>query len=399
VLIIKYLYFVNMAIILYSALISQIRGKLQGSVFSKSGAGQIITNRGVPRKTPTVTQLAERSGFTVNAYLWNEITEAQRQAWRDLAGTIPVQNRIGETVFLTGFLYFRKVMSLIYPLGATAPFLADPLAGNAQEATFEANEFDVESTELGWSVTLADFTAVTINATAAAQHILIGISLPLSAGATKYYGTYYRALTEEFTPPNSVGTTFFPSIINKLMPKGWYTYEGAVHRFRMQFVVPGSGSISVEKFNDLAVTITIPTVFPSVEADLTAPGSLLPRWSAGSQKIIGTMAYAIGDPLVNYSALYKIQIQAGAPQIDMSPIDPIFYIPLNEFNLLYDVPFETNTLGAGTPLTNFFAWYNATIGPWPTSQVGYYLPYRARLLEISSGEIGPFTVGFFLIGA
>jgi hypothetical protein len=380
-----------MALIQYSALVSQMRGKLNGSVLSKSGAGQIITNRGVPRLTPSESQLAKRSGFTANAYLWEDLTEIEREAWRSLAATIPIQNRIGETVFLSGFLYFRKVMSLVYPDGGLVPFLADPIAGNAQEVSFTVTEFDAEPTAEGWNITLADFTALTINATAADQYILIGISLPISAGAVKYYGTYYRALTEEFTPPNSAGTTFFPSIINKLMPKGWFTYPGAVHRFKMQFVVPGSGSVSVEQFNDLGVTIPPEVEFPVLT--ITTDGGTEGMFVFDGISWLAVPVFTADSSPPGWRADYQASLSFGQP-ISGSTVPPGTDFGAERLQAIGGPFSGVYFFSPGPPADSQNSSLMISNAPGPyTFGVDPHSPVRIRLFHTPSGTYGPYNIG------
>lgn len=388
-----------MAIILYSALISTIRGKLQGSVFSKSGAGQVITNRGVPRREPTAAQLTARSGFSVNASLWLQLGEAQRLAWTNLAATIPVQNRIGETVFLTGFLYFRKVMSLIFPAGSNAPFLADPAGGVAQESEFIANEFSLDTTNQGWRIVLADLTGITTNATGAEQHIIISISLPISPGQRTYFGTYYRALTQVFNGPNQAGQSFNIQIVGFIMPIGWYTFTDAVHRFRIQFVQGNSGSISVEKFADIVSSFAPPTVFPQVTAYNGSNVSLRPRWAWSLERMRGSLNIILGDGTVNFDQIFKSVTRIGSPENSQIPIDPTLLAPTNIFNL---VAFSSSTgsrLTNGTPISFFTDYMLQYFGTFPTSQIGKFLPVSIVLQDIATGAESDPTYMYFEITA
>lgn len=399
VLTILWLYFENMAIILYSALISTIRGKLQGSVFSKSGAGQVITNRGVPRREPTAAQLTARSGFSVNASLWLQLGEVQRLAWTNLAATIPVQNRIGETVFLTGFLYFRKVMSLIFPAGSNAPFLADPAGGVAQESEFVMNEFSLDTTNQGWRIVLADLTGITTNATGAEQHIIISISLPISPGQRTYFGTYYRALTQVFNGPNQAGQSFNIQIVGFIMPIGWYTFTDAVHRFRIQFVQGNSGSISVEKFADIVSSFAPPTVFPQVQAYNGTIMGRRPRWNWENERIEKNMHIILGDGTVDFNSIFRSVTRIGTPAGSQVPIDPTLLGPNNTFSLDLYSPASGNRLTGGVPIGTLGSYMLEYFGTFPTSQIGKFLPVSIILQDIATGTESEPTYIYFEITA
>jgi hypothetical protein len=386
-----------MALILYSALISTIRGKLQGSIFSKSGAGQTIGNRGIPRSTPTENQLVQRSGFTANAYRWAALTEQQRQDWRSLAATKPVTNRIGEIVFLSGWLYFRKIQSLVSPLGSGATVFANPLAPAAVEANYTVTQWDIEAVGSNWKTINLIFFGINIGATTTPQFILIYISNPVSVGQTGYFGTYYRLSGRITTVATGANTLWFRGLNDMILPPGFFTFPGALHRFKFVAVIPESGSIAVEKFADFMPTIILPVVFPTLAANLAAPNGVSPMWLPSTGRIIGNMSFVIGNNTINYSAVYRIQIQAGEPQSTTAPIDPSLYNAQNQFSFFFDAAFDNNQFTTGTPLANFFAWYNSTFGPYPTTQVGKFLPFQARLFEISSGDVGPWTTGYFVV--
>ncbi len=380
-----------MAIILYSALISQIRGKLQGSVFSKSGAGQIITNRGVPRKTPTVAQLSTRSGFTTNARYWKNLTVAQRNAWRTQASTIPVQNRIGETVFLSGWLFFRKVMSLSFPNGSAFSILANPLAGVAQEIQFFVLNFIVRFQNQSFFCTQILWRFITINATNAPQRYVIYVSLPLSAGQLKYYGTYYRLKMGTFTGPNSPNVTVTVSDLNSLIPAGWYTYSGANHRFKIQILVGASGSLSVEKFADFAVTILPPVVFPVLT--ITTDGGSEGRFVWDGVSWLAVPVFTVDSSPPGWRAQYQASISFGRPI--SGPTVP----PGTDFG-----PERLQAIGGPFSLIFFFSPgppadpQNSSLmlsnAPPPyTFGADPHSPVRIRLFHTPSGIYGPYTIG------
>lgn len=92
------------------SLIAQASGSVAGNTFSRNRGGQYIRNRATPINPNTAQQIAVRSAFADLSNLWSEIlTQGQRDAWNTYAANVPVLNRLGDSIFLTGFnMYIRS---------------------------------------------------------------------------------------------------------------------------------------------------------------------------------------------------------------------------------------------------------------------------------------------------
>lgn len=96
-----------MARIRYGSIVTEIRGKMSGSCFSKCQSGYIMTNLPIPRvNTSTYNSLAKKAVIsTVQA--WNALTAGQRLAWSTQAGLTTFYNSLGVAYNPTGYqLYF-----------------------------------------------------------------------------------------------------------------------------------------------------------------------------------------------------------------------------------------------------------------------------------------------------
>lgn len=98
-----------MAIIKLGALVTQISGKIGGQTLGTSFTGSYIKNSGTPRKSLTNLQRAKMTRMATTAQAWRQLSEAQRQIYRDASPQYPYINRVGETKFYSGFAIFTKL--------------------------------------------------------------------------------------------------------------------------------------------------------------------------------------------------------------------------------------------------------------------------------------------------
>lgn len=84
-------------------------GKLGGVVFSRNKFGSYIRPLVTGTNPNSPLQQAVRSVFQALSNAWNsELTEAQRELWRVYAAAVPVQDNLGQTMYLTGFNHFIR---------------------------------------------------------------------------------------------------------------------------------------------------------------------------------------------------------------------------------------------------------------------------------------------------
>lgn len=95
-----------MALIQWSALANQAKGKLNGSVFQGSPYGQILKNQSTPAKLSRklIPQQFARQHRKYN--VWRNLTTNERKAWETAAASHPVLNRFGDSVYLPAFQFF-----------------------------------------------------------------------------------------------------------------------------------------------------------------------------------------------------------------------------------------------------------------------------------------------------
>jgi hypothetical protein len=119
-------------LIQFGALVSDARGKISGSVFSKNyfGANAFSFQKQTVRRT--TSQQIVRSSFSEQSAAWKLLTQAQRDSWTAAGLTINFTDRFGNPYNPTGFeLYVSHRINMLL-IGATpattAPAMTYPLA-------------------------------------------------------------------------------------------------------------------------------------------------------------------------------------------------------------------------------------------------------------------------------
>lgn len=116
------------------AAVSEIRGKIAATVFTKNAAGAAIRNRVTPINSRSTKQTQARQRLAALSAGWRGITQAQRDGWNSASPNFPQQDSLGQTIFLTGAqLYIRSNANLLLvgasqivaaPIPASFPVIA-----------------------------------------------------------------------------------------------------------------------------------------------------------------------------------------------------------------------------------------------------------------------------------
>lgn len=98
-----------MALVKYGGGIVQASGSIAGNVHARNRFGNYIRPRTKPVNPNSVHQVGIRSALSYLTTYWHAtLTAAQRTAWATYAAAVAMKNRLGETVFLTGFNHFIR---------------------------------------------------------------------------------------------------------------------------------------------------------------------------------------------------------------------------------------------------------------------------------------------------
>lgn len=100
-----------MAKIKFSALVSEMSGKLNGSVVVRGKSGAFIRNRVIPINANTASQNAVRQNFAIISKAWSNLTETQRATWNAGVENWKYSNLFADIKKLSGKALFQKLNS------------------------------------------------------------------------------------------------------------------------------------------------------------------------------------------------------------------------------------------------------------------------------------------------
>ena len=109
-----------MAKIKYSALVSDMRNKLNGSVASKNRYGSYLRNKVTPVNPQTSYQQAARQQLGAFSSQYRGLTAAQRQSWINGAQNYPFTDIFGDVRYLSGQTLFVKLNTNLINAGSAA---------------------------------------------------------------------------------------------------------------------------------------------------------------------------------------------------------------------------------------------------------------------------------------
>lgn len=98
-----------MAKILFTAVVADMRNKLNGTVFSKNRYGAYARTKVTPVNPQSDAQQLVRGRFGARSASWRGLTEAQRQSWIDGAASFPTFDIFGNSKILSGQALYGKL--------------------------------------------------------------------------------------------------------------------------------------------------------------------------------------------------------------------------------------------------------------------------------------------------
>lgn len=178
-----------MAVVQYTGIVNQIRGKVNGSVFNKSRNAFTLQKKQQQTKGSKGSQFEIRNIFSTVQRGWKDATPTQQSDWQVAAQNNPSRDRFGNQTILSGYNQYIKANILrwyandeISPavVPTTAPTVTiSNFAIYAIDFTRDANGNVICAFEFGFDSSLLDVLAYVAD-----------ISLPISRGITNYYGRY-----------------------------------------------------------------------------------------------------------------------------------------------------------------------------------------------------------------
>lgn len=185
-----------MAVIQYTGLVNQIRGKVNGSVLNKSRTVNTVQKKQQPPKGNRGFQQESRQDFSIGQRTWKELTPVEQTSWQQAADNNPSRDRFGNQVILSGYNQWLKA----YMLGRYANWI---ISRSAYTAPAPAGDMDIYAI-YNQEFFVNDEGGVSVNAyiedyfyTDTPDYgITFDISLPVSAGVTSYHGRWVSVYGE-----------------------------------------------------------------------------------------------------------------------------------------------------------------------------------------------------------
>jgi len=176
-----------MALVRYGGGVVQMSGSIGGDTFARNRFGNYVRPRTKPTNPNTAGQVQIRSCVSFLTESWSDdLSSGQRADWGVYASNVPMKNRLGETVKLSGFNHFirsntvRKMQHLTIIEEAPTEFTL------ANKDAFFAVDLDESPQKI--TVTL-DYAMEWLSETGAFMHIRQG--LPQN-GSRNFFGGPYR---------------------------------------------------------------------------------------------------------------------------------------------------------------------------------------------------------------
>ncbi len=145
-----------MALIKFGGGIVQASGSIAGTTHARNRFGNYIRARTKPVNPRSTSQTLVRNAMAYLADRWHSaLTSAERAAWDLYAANVPMKNRLGDTINLTGFNHFIRSNSTRIRCGAAVvdagptvfslpekdPTIVDTITFSGQEHSLA---FDIE---------------------------------------------------------------------------------------------------------------------------------------------------------------------------------------------------------------------------------------------------------------
>ncbi len=180
----------------------QRSGSVGGTVYSHNRYGAYIRARSIPVNVNSDRQVAVRNVLRNLAIAWeNVLTPVQRAAWDEYAANVVWQNKLGDSVSLTGLAHYIRT-NVPYFLAFSTAIDAAPTIFNLAAAEAKLSVTAAESVQV--VVIAFDDTADWCSEDGAYQVAYMG--LPQNANI-KFFGGPYRKMGviagNSLTPPTS----------------------------------------------------------------------------------------------------------------------------------------------------------------------------------------------------
>lgn len=108
-----------MAKVLFTALMADMRGKMNGSVLARNKGGNYMRTKVTPLNPRSPGQVIARQRLGSLSSMWRGLTPEQRNGWTAATAAFPRKNVFGNTYLLTGAQLFTSMNTNLLTIGTS----------------------------------------------------------------------------------------------------------------------------------------------------------------------------------------------------------------------------------------------------------------------------------------
>lgn len=234
-----------MAVIKYSGLVDQLRGKLNGTVFSKFNDGFNSYKKGQPSRWGSADQQRQRLGFSTAAAYWKTATPQFRQRFADKAAHYTVKNRFGEAVHIPAFQYYILISRLKQITGLD--FRIEPTTDTPTLTQFTIHpgtSLTITATDQGYIMSgVIRLVTTTTNPAAVSVQLYVSSAVPETEATTRR--THYYVQRQGVPGSQPVGANVYVTLPGTVLPPSFTPFGGNQLELKLIVWTTGSAAYSV----------------------------------------------------------------------------------------------------------------------------------------------------------
>jgi len=182
------------------AIVSEMRGTIAATTFTKNKAGAAMRNRVTPINRRSSGQTTQRQRLSALSAQWRGLTEAERIAWNAASASFPQTDALGQTIFLTGAQLFVRLNANLLVI-TQAAITSPPSPVSFAVLTFTSiTDASAGTIALAFSPTVPTGFSMVVRATA-----------PVSPGKSFVPGSAFRQIAvvaAAATSPQATGAAY-----------------------------------------------------------------------------------------------------------------------------------------------------------------------------------------------
>lgn len=219
------------ALIKFSALVSDMRGKLNGSVMAKNKGGNYMRNKTTPVNPQSQFQQLTRARFGGVSSGWRSLSDIEVTKWNEAAKSFPYTDIFGDSRLLNGIQLFTKLNANLKI--ANSPQLVDaPSPRGVVSPTITSLSAVIANTSLD--------IALNIPTTQEPTNIVIEATQPLPSGI-RFFKNRFRFLNSYISTNTVPGTDWYDMYTNRFgLPSA-----GSIIAIRVSAINKATGERSV----------------------------------------------------------------------------------------------------------------------------------------------------------